>query len=61
VSLLAAREGLTDGPGRRVHRERERRPGVIERTELPQRDAAEIAEERALVIGQEDVAILGVA
>jgi len=61
VSPLAPCERLADRIRCRRHREGERGPRVVQRAELAERDAAEIAEERALVIAKEDVAILRVA
>jgi hypothetical protein len=61
VSPLAPRERLADRVRCRGHRERERGARILERAEVPERDAAEIAEERPFVVAEEDVAILGIA
>jgi len=58
AATLAPGEGLADRVRCGGHRDRERGPRVLERAELAERDAAEIAEERPFVVAEEDVAIL---
>jgi len=59
VRSLAAGERFADGLRCRGHRHGERGSRVIDRTELAERDAPEVAEERALVRGEEPEAVLG--
>jgi hypothetical protein len=61
VSPLPPCERLADRPRRGVHGQREGGARIIEGADLAERDAAEVAEERALVIGQEHVPVFGFA
>ena len=61
MRAFATCERFADRVGRGLHRERERRPRIVDGAELAERDAAEIAEERAFIGGEEHVPILGIA
>src|SRR5207237_6418157 len=59
VRALASRERGADRLRRRIHRQRERRAGVVDETGLSERDAAEVTEECAVACTELRRVLLG--